>query len=137
MVGDYIKCFTRKELSNEEIVKVDVNCLRWAEENPEEFSKLTRPIPLTEDVLRKIEGVEVEESPIQLFNGKRVVMTIRLRKPIIEVEMFLLPKRVELNVWHLSTDRFSGILIYGGKEYYCHQLQQRCRCLGHELVINF
>ena len=116
MVGDWLNY----RISDEKWkpMQAGIDTLKGLISFKEEMNERVRPIPLTEDVLSKIEGVECDykstiHSVYSIKNGMSFVF--------------------------LYNNGDSYLQFYGKnmKIKYLHQLQQLCRCLGHELVINF
>lgn len=125
MVGDWLQYYIGEEGLEWEPTKIDWQDIKEVSENPEKFNKRHRPIALTEEVLRKIEGVRLRDCPS--VNGMR--QAIIGKNPVTHDFLIVLYKWDDDDFWFYQ-NAFHKII-------HLHQLQQLSRCLGHELVINF
>ena len=118
MVGDWVEYYIGEEGLEWEPTKIDWQDIKEVSENPEKFNDRHRPIPLTEDVLREIEGVVCDYK-------SNMHATYSIHDDIL------------FDIWYDSGRQYARIGQRQIEVPYLHQLQQLCRCLGHELIINF
>lgn len=129
MCGDYLQYYIGEEGCEWDYTKVDWQDLKWAVERPDNFNKVHRPITLSEEILRKIEGVKeiVWSKEFRIVTPKNIDVLISVQ---------LMPSG-SWQIWIQDKKSLDAVNVIFTKEYHLHQLQQLCRCLGHELVINF
>lgn len=117
MVGDWLNY--RISDDKWKPMQAGIDTLKGLISFKEEMNERVRPIPLTEDVLSKIEGVECI-----------VLATCKKWRFFDFLEVVYDKFNAEFS-FHFGED-YSLMPIDN-----LHQLQQLSRCLGHELVINF
>lgn len=130
MVGDWVESnYGTIEVPEWKPMQLRVSDLVLVSTMTESFNKHRRPIPLTEDVLRKIEGVKYDREQNGYFVTENLL--VRVMPASNDCTFY------DVHFFTYTPEETNCICIVDEDEYYLHQLQQLCRCLGHELVINF